>query len=93
MTPREWQKARTRIWRAGAGCDCPATVGGKLVLKADRCSPTWVRCNGRLRVIHEEYAKLGPCPECGRATPITHDPGCKRTRAIADKIVADLPGR
>lgn len=76
MNVREWQAARTRAWRAGAGCECPATMDGKLVLRGDRCSPSWVRCNGRLKVIHEEYARLGPCPACGKATPMVHAPGC-----------------
>jgi hypothetical protein len=47
MTPLQWKRARSRIWRSGEGCDCPSTLNGKLLKKDDRCSPTWVRCNGR----------------------------------------------
>jgi hypothetical protein len=79
VTPREWQAARTRIWRAGTGCECPATIDGKLVAAKDRCSTTWVRCNARLEIIHQEYKKMGPCPECGRS--MVHEPECKLRRA------------
>lgn len=45
----DWQKRRRAILKSREGCECPNEIDGKLVPAGDRCSKTWIRCNGVLR--------------------------------------------
>lgn len=60
---REIKALRKQLWRDMTGCECKKviTVDGRTVtLRADEmCTPSWVRCNGRMNRITEDYKKHG----------------------------------
>lgn len=61
---RAVRSLRRRLWQSTAGCDC-----SPLAKAGERCTASWVRCNGRLGRIHDDYKRyglaIGPTPEDG----------------------------
>ncbi len=53
---------RKELWERMDGCDCPALgaqAKGRAVFKADRCTPTAIRCNGRMATVKANFQKYG----------------------------------
>ena len=71
LTPREWNARYRAILKGREGCDCANTIKGKLVPANERCSKTWIRCNGVLRARAKALKALGPKP----TTPLGSEVG------------------
>lgn len=76
---------RRRLWESMTGCDC-----SPIAARPDRCTASAIRCNGRLKVVYENYGKYGLAVGPGSADGDGLDPKASKAAVKRREAIVGL---